>query len=772
MEEKSQMAEYEEAEPPRSFSHLAQEDDGTTSVFSWKRTFARHKKQVLAGWKIYRKSRIGMAGMIIMLSFVFMAVFAPFLTPYDPDFIAPAEDVFNADYISIPIPEDAAGGMAAESWSVPMGSSGSTEALDTITVYSREGHAVQFSVDLIAAEGGGVGIDIPSSESYDIPVGIDVMLPVLFKNEMFFAIGNEALHELSYDTFTTPRATELGFEPTYYSNLWNRWSLTNTEGQLFFAMANETILSIYSRTPDTSMGMSTVKVFFDKVNISSYAETADDVIIADPIIINLADEENGSMVVVPTDGGVAAFELNISYSGGLFNTTDNVGLGDMIWYISYEDIGDQYSRDVEPALEQPIAISKENPSEKEGKNRIIFASRDGYLYSIFRSNGTLEWSTTIASTQIRSPETMGIYPTYRGVIIVTGMTEPGVGFITIVDPENGLIEGGGTWIFTPDSAVIGRPEYVASIPAYIFASQEGTIYILEETMELRATFSIPGGTETTTSYVGNIVNNIGSYQGNYFAVVTSDGKLYAQSITGTYVAPLPPGTYPSGNTYHLGTDVFGHDILTNLLYATRTELVIGIVAAVLSAVLGTIVGIMAGYYGGWIDSVLMRLTDIFLTLPMLVVALLFAAVLGPSILNIIIIIAIFSWAGVARVIRAQTLTLKTRCFIDAAKVSGASDTTIIFRHLAPNVLPLTFLYMVFIVSAAIITEAILAFLGMGDQTAVTWGMMLQYLKISGNTLTAPWWLLPPGIAITMFSLSFYMMGRAFDEVINPRLRSR
>jgi peptide/nickel transport system permease protein len=265
---------------------------------------------------------------------------------------------------------------------------------------------------------------------------------------------------------------------------------------------------------------------------------------------------------------------------------------------------------------------------------------------------------------------------------------------------------------------------------------------------------------------------VGSTQGNYYSMVTVDGVLWVQSVSGTYTAPLPPGVYESGNRYILGTDVFGGDIFTQLVYATRTELVVGLVAAVISAGLGTIVGLIAGFYGGWVDTLLMRLTDIFLTLPILVVALLLAAVLGPSIGNIILIIAIFSWAGVARVIRAQTLSLKNRAFIDAARVSGASNRAIILRHLAPNVLPLTFLYMVFTISGAIITEAILAFLGMGDPTAVTWGMMLQFLQISGNTLSAPWWLLPPGISITLLSLAFYLVGRAFDEVVNPRLRAR
>jgi peptide/nickel transport system permease protein len=119
-----------------------------------------------------------------------------------------------------------------------------------------------------------------------------------------------------------------------------------------------------------------------------------------------------------------------------------------------------------------------------------------------------------------------------------------------------------------------------------------------------------------------------------------------------------------------------------------------------------------------------------------------------------------------------TLSLKERSFVDAAIVAGASESRLIFRHIAPNVLPYTFLYMTFNISGAIITEAVLAFLGYGDVNSITWGMMLQFLQLSGHALTAWWWLLPPGIAITLLSLSFYLIGRAFDEVVNPRLRKR
>ena len=178
-------------------------------------------------------------------------------------------------------------------------------------------------------------------------------------------------------------------------------------------------------------------------------------------------------------------------------------------------------------------------------------------------------------------------------------------------------------------------------------------------------------------------------------MVTADDKLFMETLTGVNIAPLPPGTYPSGNYYPLGTDWEGQDILTQVMFGTRAELMVGITAAFFSVVIGTIVGLVAGFYSGFIDDLLMRTTDVMLSLPYLVIMLLFAAAFGPSLMNIVIIFAILSWAGIARVIRSVTLSIKERAFVDAATVSGASDSRLIFKHIGPNVLPFTFLYMTF-----------------------------------------------------------------------------
>ncbi len=241
---------------------------------------------------------------------------------------------------------------------------------------------------------------------------------------------------------------------------------------------------------------------------------------------------------------------------------------------------------------------------------------------------------------------------------------------------------------------------------------------------------------------------------------------------GTIRTPLPPGSYPSGNTYWLGTDFNGHDILTQLFYGTQVAFIVGILAALFGVGIGTLVGLVSGYYGKITDTLLMRTTDIFLVLPFLPIVLILISIVTPSIWIIIFVLAILSWPGIARVIRAQVLSLKERPFMDAARVAGASDSRLIFLHLAPNVLPFSFLYMSLGVASAIITEAALSYLGLGDPNVTSWGGMLSTVLTLGGGLYYWWWLIPPGLAITFLSLGFYLLGRGFDEVINPRLRRR
>ncbi len=239
----------------------------------------------------------------------------------------------------------------------------------------------------------------------------------------------------------------------------------------------------------------------------------------------------------------------------------------------------------------------------------------------------------------------------------------------------------------------------------------------------------------------------------------------------TGVDPRISTCTPPSWDHLLGTDFMGRDIFSQLLAGARVAFMVGVSAAVMSVVLGTAIGMTAGYMGKFMDTVLMRTADMIMVMPTLLFVLIISSVFGQlNIWTIVLIIALFRWPGVSRMIRGQTLSLKHRPFIEAAKMAGASHFRIIFRHIMPNVLPLAFLFMTFRVTSAIIIEASLAFLGFGDPGTVSWGMMLQWVWKTGYMFKAPYWLLPPGICISLITLSFYMLGRAMDEVLDPRLR--
>ncbi|MBU7015086.1 MAG: ABC transporter permease [Theionarchaea archaeon] len=229
---------------------------------------------------------------------------------------------------------------------------------------------------------------------------------------------------------------------------------------------------------------------------------------------------------------------------------------------------------------------------------------------------------------------------------------------------------------------------------------------------------------------------------------------------------------PPSITHLLGTDFWGRDIMSQLMSGAQIAFLIGLTAAVVAVAIGTTVGLVSGYYGGTTDTLLMRTVDIVLTLPFLPLIIVVSAAVGKqSIWVLVLIIALLSWGGISRVIRSQTLSLKQRPFVEAARVAGATDARIIFRHIGPNVLPLSFLYMSFLVLGAILTEAGVSYLGLGDPTRVSWGIMLQWCRTTGSTFTW-YWMLPPGLCITLMTLSFYLIGRAVDEIVNPRLRKR
>ncbi|MFF0450952.1 ABC transporter permease [Streptomyces sp. NPDC004609] len=242
-----------------------------------------------------------------------------------------------------------------------------------------------------------------------------------------------------------------------------------------------------------------------------------------------------------------------------------------------------------------------------------------------------------------------------------------------------------------------------------------------------------------------------------------------QSVT---EAPGGPLESPSGE-FPLGTDQFGRSLLGLLVWGARISLTVGLLAAGLSVAIGTLVGIVAGHYGGWFSTVLMRVTDWFLVMPTLVLAIVLATVMSRSVWTVVIAIGVTSWPTTARLVRAQTIAVESRPYIERAKALGGGHGHIMNRHVLPNVMPLVLAQTTLGISTAILTEATLAFLGLGDPSVVSWGGMLQDARQAGAVSSGHWWYLaPPGIAIALVALAFTLCGRAIETVLNPKLGVR
>lgn len=238
---------------------------------------------------------------------------------------------------------------------------------------------------------------------------------------------------------------------------------------------------------------------------------------------------------------------------------------------------------------------------------------------------------------------------------------------------------------------------------------------------------------------------------------------------------IPQQPAPPSKAHWLGTDPLGRDIFSQLIYSIRAAFAMGAIASLSAAVIATIMGSIAAYYGGWLDNILMRFADLILLVPLIPILIVVAALFTLTLPLLGVLIGILSgFGGTAIVLKSQALQVKVKPFIDAARVAGGNNRHIILRHIIPNVLPLSFLYMMFTVTEAIALEATLSFLGLMN-VQMSWGIMIHVAHNQGYLLSGMtyWWLLfPAGLAVTLLAAAFFLVGRGMDEVVNPRLRAR
>ena len=226
---------------------------------------------------------------------------------------------------------------------------------------------------------------------------------------------------------------------------------------------------------------------------------------------------------------------------------------------------------------------------------------------------------------------------------------------------------------------------------------------------------------------------------------------------------------PPSAEHWFGTDDLGQDVFTRVVYGGRISLMIGFVPSVISLVLGTLLGLMAGYMGKRVDAVIMRLADVVLAFPSLLLAMVIMYTLGSSILNMFIALSIINWAGTARVVRAQTLSLKEKEFVEAARSMGVSSWMIVLRHILPNCVPNLIVLFTLDIPGAIMWESSMSFLGVGDPNAASWGLMVSQGK--GYAYMCPWLILAPGLAILITVMAFNFLGDGLRDAIDPYMKT-
>ncbi len=826
-------------------------------VSRWKEIERHVKRSLKSGWKLYSQSKYGMAGLILLVLFMIMAIFAPWLTPYTPEFEAPPQDALKAylyafntteqirdmaiGYTQLFQPNQNTGG----DWIILdngktihgifiqnpayTGGAGGNKSLSTIAPWETTNYTFTLHLSDISGISPGESVlkviyaspstsDIqyhysgPGQNPYydgelifitqkhlviydmynflnssynrykvinlgftpswiveDVTSAGELTTPVLYQYALsvypmrFIMVGNDHhlllyYHYYTYsnDSYLPPidNCVKLVLNATYtekilyppllsFTDSFQDNNMANDQNVIVVPLENKTLIykGFDMKVPYSVPipGQPPVQVA-PKIVVTQFNFT----LTAPPSFYARAQDLRSNPIFLPVqDNGVAKFYVTIPRG----DSSGRVHLNEKLTLTLGKGI-----------IKAPAQITKAGGNLTIYATDYVPATHTSYLY---RFRGTLAKGFAIEPFEKKTrtgTETLNAIPIKNAEVTK----------LLYVSENNQLF-------FLTKSMklmILDLHQYLSA--GYVEIGPFS--YYLKKTGE-RGIFPYPSGSKL------NKFIYIGSLQGTKYRATAASfdifGGYYSNNNTvglmllkGENVLPLPPGKYPSGNFYFLGTDDKGHDIWTWLVYGSRVAFIVGILAAFMQVVIGTLYGVLSGYRGGLTDTLMMRFADIMLTIPFLPIILILTSILGPSIWNIIMVIGIFGWAGIARVIRAQTLSLKSRPFVDAARVAGASRARIMISHILPNVLPFAFLYMTLGVAAAILTEAALSFLGLGDPHAISWGQMLYSIQIAGATMYAWWWLLPPGLSITLISLGFYLIGRAFDEILNPRLRKR
>ncbi len=818
-------------------------------ISKWKE-FERHMKRSLKnGWKLYSQSKYGIVGLSLILIFAVMAIFAPLLTPYTPDFEAPTEDALRT-YLYAYNANDQINGLivgytqlqtlsaSAGDWIILNHGSyisgrfvQNPQRVGEPTKLPWETKPLEFTLklsDIAEIEAGEhvreMAFLSPSTSDLQYHYNGLGQDPD-WDGELVFITDK---HLVIYDlyNFKDPNYNRYIVQPLNFKPSWVVVDVTSS-GDTTVPVKYSTVpaqilvparyimvgdehnleLYFYYYTYSNDSYMPPANVGFIKIFNQTYNER----IIFKPLLFYTGDtydssiSKNMNVIVVPLEDKTIVYKgfdlhsyppmfltpgtLPITPMPNIVETQFNFTLtARPAYYVAAPD----YQKNpifLPTVVNDSAVVYMVDPTGGSGGHVAIDEKytmnlgSGGYISAPVAMNFAGGNFTFFISKYV---ENQGVSHLYRfkgnmqkGFYIYPFNNKGKLDDYIVVNAEivniDYIYENSELFMLTKDNYVYLLDIHLYEKAGYVSVGKFS--YYNNETGEISLFPYPPGSKLTYYTFMGSLTGTKYSIKaaafdiyGIYYCNDTNTVGLVI--LKGESMLPLPPGKYISGNWYILGTDDKGHDLWTWLVYGSRVAFTVGILASFFSVMIGTLYGVYSGYKGGVTDTLMMRFVDIMLTLPVLPVLLILTSILGPSIWNIILVIALLGWSGIARVIRAQTLSLKSRPFVDAAKVAGAGNIRIMLSHIFPNVLPFSFLYMTLGVAGAIISEASLSFLGLGDPKAISWGQMLYSIQTAGATMYAWWWLLPPGLSITLISLGFYLVGRAFDEILNPRLRKR
>ncbi|MBU0685238.1 MAG: ABC transporter permease subunit [Thermoplasmatota archaeon] len=423
--------------------------------------------------------------------------------------------------------------------------------------------------------------------------------------------------------------------------------------------------------------------------------------------------------------------------------------------------------------DEPVADAGPNQNVTKGSEVTLNGSQSFGFEGIDNLNYT--WSLKIVTERTVlygmkvefAAISVGVYTVNLTVRDSLNRTDWDVSYVYVKEKPQGYLAKYGPRVI--GVAILGA---VVGYPAYVFGSRLIRRTPLVTPVEREKTrLVVDRWKDISKKVMRTRVGFIGVIILLFFGIMAIIGPMVAGDVktTGQYDDYLK-----ASSSHLLGTDNFGIDIFRELLYGARTSMIVGVFSALIASFLGALVGLYSGYVGGWKDEVVMRINDVVLSIPWLVLMIIVAALLGSiDLTGIILIIGLTGWSFTARMVRAQVLSVKERQFVERARAIGSSDMDIIRKHIFPNTFPLIFANTILTVAVSILSEATLSFLHMRPVGEVTWGTMLSYAADSSAfQVGLHWWILAPGLCIVVVVLGFTLLGYALDEILNPKLRRR